>query len=81
MSLHPFRFVQEAVRHGLKLTETARAPHSSQPGVSKAILLLEQELGVAILRHYAHALVSLLLPHLTAAAIDAAVSSSPAEPN
>lgn len=48
MNLHQFRFVQEAVRHGLNLTEAARALHTSQPGVSKAILELEDELGVAI---------------------------------
>ena len=52
MNLHQFRFVQEAVRHGLNLTETARALYTSQPGVSKAILELEEELGVDIfVRH------------------------------
>jgi LysR family transcriptional regulator, cys regulon transcriptional activator len=48
MNLHQFRFVQEAVRRGLNLTETAKALHTSQPGVSKAILELEEELGVDI---------------------------------
>ena len=48
MNLHQFRFVQEAVRHDLNLTETARALFTSQPGVSKAILELEGELGVDI---------------------------------
>ena len=48
MNLHQFRFVQEAVRRGLNLTETARALHTSQPGVSKAIIELEEELGVEI---------------------------------
>ena len=48
MNLHQFRFVQEAVRHDLNLTETARALFTSQPGVSKAILELESELGVDI---------------------------------
>lgn len=52
MNLHQFRFVQEAARRGLNLTETARALHTSQPGISKAILELEQELGVDIfVRH------------------------------
>ena len=48
MNLHQFRFVQEAVRRNLNLTETARALHTSQPGISKAILELEEELGVDI---------------------------------
>jgi LysR family cys regulon transcriptional activator len=48
MNLHQFRFVQEAVRRELNLTETAKALFTSQPGVSKAILELEGELGVDI---------------------------------
>lgn len=48
MNLHQFRFVQEAVRRQLNLTETAKALHTSQPGVSKAIIELEEELGVEI---------------------------------
>jgi LysR family cys regulon transcriptional activator len=40
--------VQEAVRRNLNLTETAKALFTSQPGVSKAILELEEELGVDI---------------------------------
>ena len=48
MNLHQFRFVQEAVRRNLNLTETAKALFTSQPGVSKAIIELEDELGVEI---------------------------------
>src|SRR3990167_1297097 len=48
MNLHQFRFIQEAVRRNLNLTETARVLHTSQPGVSKAIIELEEELGVEI---------------------------------
>ena len=48
MNLHQFKFVQEAVRRGLNLTETAKALHTSQPGVSKAIIELEEELGVEL---------------------------------
>ncbi len=48
MNLHQFRFVQEAARRNLNLTETAKALHTSQPGVSKAILELEAELGIDI---------------------------------
>jgi len=48
MNLHQFRFVQEAVRRDLNLTETAKALFTSQPGISKAILELEAELGIDI---------------------------------
>lgn len=48
MNLHQFRFVQEAVRQKLNLTETAKALFTSQPGISKAILELEAELGIDI---------------------------------
>ena len=48
MNLHQFRFIQEAVRRDLNLTETAKALFTSQPGVSKAILELEAELGIDI---------------------------------
>jgi LysR family cys regulon transcriptional activator len=48
MNLHQFRFIQEAARRNLNLTETAKALHTSQPGVSKAIIELEDELGIEI---------------------------------
>jgi LysR family transcriptional regulator, cys regulon transcriptional activator len=48
MNLHQLRFVQEVSRRGLNLTEAAKALHTSQPGVSKGIIELEQELGIDI---------------------------------
>ena len=48
MNLHQFRFVQEAARRNLNLTEAAKALHTSHPGVSKAIIELEEELGIEI---------------------------------
>jgi LysR family cys regulon transcriptional activator len=40
--------VREAVRQNFNLTEAAKALFTSQPGVSKAIIELEEELGVDI---------------------------------
>ena len=48
MNLHQLRFVREAVRQNFNLTEAAKALFTSQPGVSKAIIELEEELGVDI---------------------------------
>ena len=48
MNLQQFRYLREAARHKLNLTAAARALHTSQPGVSKAIIELEGELGVSI---------------------------------
>lgn len=52
MNLHQLRFVREAVRQNFNLTEAAKALYTSQPGVSKAIIELEDELGVQIFRRH-----------------------------
>lgn len=52
MKLQQLRYLCEVVRRGLNVSEAAEALHTSQPGVSKQIRLLEEELGVKILvRH------------------------------
>ena len=48
MNLQQLRYVQEIVRHGLKISDAAQALYTSQPGVSKQIKLLEDELGIEI---------------------------------
>jgi LysR family cys regulon transcriptional activator len=49
MKLQQLRYLCEAVDRGFNITEAAAALHTSQPGISKQIRLLEQELGVDIL--------------------------------
>jgi LysR family cys regulon transcriptional activator len=48
MNFQQLRYVRETVRQGLNLTSAANALHTSQPGVSKQIRELEDELGVTI---------------------------------
>ena len=62
MNLHQFRFVREAVRQNFNLTEAAKTLFTSQPGVSKAILELEDELGVDIFRRHGKRIRSLTEP-------------------
>jgi len=46
MNFQQLRSVREAVRRGFNLTEVANALHTSQPGVSRQIRELEEELGI-----------------------------------
>lgn len=48
MNFQQLRSVREAVRRGFNLTEVAAMLHTSQPGVSRQIRELEEELGVEI---------------------------------
>ena len=48
MNLQQLRYLQEIVRHGLNISDTAHALYTSQPGISKQIKLLEAELGIEI---------------------------------
>jgi LysR family transcriptional regulator, cys regulon transcriptional activator len=48
MNFQQLRYVRETVRQGLNLTEAAKKLYTSQPGVSKQIRELENELGVEI---------------------------------
>lgn len=48
MKLHQLRYLAAVVENGLNITAAARALHTSQPGVSKQVKLLEQELGFDI---------------------------------
>jgi LysR family cys regulon transcriptional activator len=48
VNFQQLRSVLEAQRRGFNLTEVARALHTSQPGVSRQIRELEEELGIEI---------------------------------
>ena len=48
MNLQQLRYLQEIVHHNLNISEAALALHTSQPGISKQIKLLEAELGIEI---------------------------------
>ncbi|MDE2310518.1 MAG: HTH-type transcriptional regulator CysB [Betaproteobacteria bacterium] len=48
MNLQQLRYLNEIVRQGLKISDAANALYTSQPGISKQIKLLEEELGIEI---------------------------------
>jgi DNA-binding transcriptional LysR family regulator len=62
MNLQQLRYVREAVRQGLNLTEAANALYTSQPGISKQIKELEDELGIEIFVRRGKRLVDLTDP-------------------
>ena len=62
MNFNQLRFVREAVRRDFNLTTAAEALHTSQPGVSKAILEFEEELGFPIFVRQGKRLTSLTEP-------------------
>ena len=62
MNFQQLRYVRETVRRGLNLTEAANALHTSQPGVSKQIRELENELGFDIFVRYGKRITALTEP-------------------
>ncbi|WP_370260762.1 CysB family HTH-type transcriptional regulator [Limnobacter sp.] len=62
MNLHQLRFVREAVRHNFSLTDAAKALFTSQPGVSKAIIEFEEELGFQIFKRHGKRIKGLTAP-------------------
>ena len=62
MNFNQLRFVRETVRRNFNLTLAAEALHTSQPGVSKAIIEFEEELGFPIFVRHGRRLTSLTEP-------------------
>lgn len=48
MKLQQLKYIREVAQHGLNVSATARNLYTSQPGISKQIRMLEDELGVEI---------------------------------
>src|SRR5258706_16226359 len=69
MKLQQLRYLTEVVRRGLNVSEAADALHTSQPGVSKQIRALEDELGVQVFARHGKRLVSITEPGKAVGAI------------
>jgi len=48
MKLQQFRYIVEVLNHNLNVSATAESLYTSQPGISKQVRMLEDELGVQI---------------------------------
>ncbi len=62
MNFQQLRYVRETVRQGLNLTKAAKKLFTSQPGVSKQIRELENELGVEIFVRHGKRIVAVTEP-------------------
>jgi len=65
MKLQQLRYLSEVTKRGLNLSGAAAALHTSQPGISKQIRLLENELGVDILVRHGKRVVDVTAPGRT----------------
>lgn len=62
MKLHQLRYISEVVKQGLNISAAAEALHTSQPGVSKQIQLLEDELSLQIFERHGKRLTGVTEP-------------------
>src|SRR3954463_16044028 len=62
MKLQQLRYMSEVARRGLNVSEAAEALHPSQPGVSKQIKALEDELGIQVFARHGKRLVEITEP-------------------
>src|ERR671922_792671 len=69
MKLQQLRCLTEVARRDLNVSEAAESLHTSQPGVSKQIRALEDELGVQVFVRHGKRLVSVTEPGRAVVAI------------
>jgi LysR family cys regulon transcriptional activator len=69
MKLQQLRCLTEVARRGLNVSEAAEALHTSQPGVSKQIRALEDELGIEVFVRHGKRLVAVTEPGRAVVAI------------
>ena len=69
MKLQQLRYIVEIRRQGLNVSEAAEALYTSQPGISKQVKLLEDELGIAIFERAGKRFTGLTEPGKTVLAI------------
>jgi LysR family cys regulon transcriptional activator len=62
VKLHQLRYIREVARQNLNISEAAEVLHTSQPGVSKQIQLLEEELNLQIFQRNGKRLVGITDP-------------------
>jgi LysR family transcriptional regulator, cys regulon transcriptional activator len=62
MKLQQLRYLSEVARRGLNVSEAAEALHTSQPGVSKQIRALEEELGIQVFTRHGKRLIEVTEP-------------------
>ena len=62
MNLQQLRYLNEIVRRDLNISDAAAALYTSQPGISKQIKLLEEELGIEIFVRNGKRIVALTEP-------------------
>lgn len=62
MKFHQLRYIHEVARQNLNISKAAEVLHTSQPGVSKQIQLLEEELNLQIFQRNGKRLVGVTEP-------------------
>lgn len=62
VKLQQLRYLREVVRAGMSISEAAKALHTSQPGVSKQIQMLEEQLGVRVFERHGKRIVGVTAP-------------------